>query len=158
MQHQDGKVQGCLTCKKSCVLVCRLCGSKSHREDQHNENCKQCIQTGEAIETIKSKDWKCTHLRCAVCAEGHFSDSLECGGRNIAIQQARGRKPNYRQPLLKPESFQQCYPPARPAYPSSYPERGPNNTSYSRPNNKRRYTLKNQQNNAVAGPSNHFNY
>ena len=159
MQHQDGKVQGCLTCKKSCVSVCRLCGSKSHREDQHNENCKHCIQTGEAIETIKSKDWKCTHLRCAVCAEGHFSDSQECGGRNVAIQQARGRKPNYGQPLLKPESFQQRYPPARPAYPSSYPERGPNNTSYSRPNNnRRRYALKNQQNNAVAGPSNHFNY
>ena len=62
MQHQDRKAKGCITCKKSCVLVCRLCGSKSHREDQHNENCKQCIQTGEAIETIKSKDWKYTHL------------------------------------------------------------------------------------------------
>ena len=130
MQHQDGKVKGCETCRKSCVSVCRICGSKAHREDQHNKNCRQCIQTGEAIETIKSKDWKCTHLRCAVCAEGHFSDSLEFGGRNVAIQQARGRKPNYGQPLLKPESFQQRYPPAHPAYPSSYPEQGPNNSSY----------------------------
>ena len=105
MQHQDGKAKGCEVCRKSCVSVCRLCGSKSHREDQHNENCNQCIQTGESMDTIKSKDWKCTHLQCAVCAEGHFSDSQECGGRNIAIQQARGRKPNYGQPLLKQESF-----------------------------------------------------
>ena len=100
MQHKDGRVKGCLTCKKACSPVCRLCGSWKHLEAEHNQSCKDCIQTGESMEKIKSKDWICTHLKCAVCTEPHFSDSQDCRGRNDAIQQARGCKPLTNQPFL----------------------------------------------------------
>ena len=157
MQHQDGKARGCKKCRKSCKPACRLCGSLSHTEEQHNPPCKQCIQTGESMEKIKHVDWKCTHLQCAVCTGPHFSDSIECPGRNEAIQQAKGRKPTYGQPFLQQDSFIQARPP-RPAYPSSYPEVGPNHLTYTRPQPtrapKRKYALKNQQRNATPGPSN----
>ena len=154
MQHKDGRVKGCLTCKKSCSPVCRLCGSWKHLEGEHNQSCNDCIQTGESMEKIKLKDWICTHLKCAVCTEPHFSDSQDCRGRNDAIQQARGRKPLTNQPFLTQESFQQHAGPAKPVFPSGYQtlSQGPNNSRYSRP--RRPYALKNKQSNTVAGPSN----
>ena len=154
MQHKDGRAKGCLTCKKSCSPVCRLCGSWKHLEAEHNQSCNDCIQTGESMEKIKSKDWVCTHLKCAVCTEPHFSDSQDCRGRNDAIQQARGRKPLTNQPFLTQDSFQQRTGPSNPVFPSGYQtlSQGPNNTRYTRP--KRPYALKNKQQNATAGPSN----
>ena len=154
MQHKDGKAKGCSTCKKLCSPVCRLCGSWKHLEAEHNQPCNDCIQTGESMEKIKSKDWVCTHLKCAVCTAPHFSDSQDCKGRNDAIQQARGRKPLTNQPFLTQESFQQHAGPINPVFPSGYQtlSQGPNNTRYSCP--KRPYALKNQQSNATAGPSN----
>ena len=73
MQHKDGRIKRCVTCKKSCSPVCRLCGSWKHLKAEHNQSCNECIQTGESMEKIKSKDWICTHLKCAVCTEPHFS-------------------------------------------------------------------------------------
>ena len=105
MQHKDGRAKGCSTCKKACSPVCRLCGSWKHLEAEHNQSCNKCIQTGESMEKIKSKDWVCTHLKCAVCTAPHFSDSQDCKGRNDAIQQARGHKPLTNQPFLTQESF-----------------------------------------------------
>ena len=154
MQHKDGRAKGCVTCKKACSPVCRLCGSWKHLEAEHNQSCNDCIQTGESMEKIKSKDWMCTHLKCAVCTEPHFSDSQDCRGRNDAIQQARGRKPLTNQPFLTQDSFQQHAGPSNPVLPSGYQtlSQGPNNTRYSRP--RRPYALKNRQPNASAGPSN----
>ena len=154
MQHKDGRAKGCPTCKKACSPVCRLCGSWKHLEAEHNQSCNDCIQTGESMEKIKSKDWSCTHLKCAVCTEPHFSDSQDCRGRNDAIQQARGRKPLTNQPFLTQNSFQQHAGPSNPVFPSGYQtlSQGPNNTRYSRP--KRPYALKNKQSNATAGPFN----
>ena len=154
MQHKDGRVKGCANCKKSCSPVCRLCGSWKHLEAEHNQSCNDCIQTRESMEKIKSKDWICTHLKCAVCTEPHFSDSQDCKGRNDAIQQARGRKPLTNQPFLMWESFQQNAGPTNPVFPSGYQtlSQGPNNTRYSRP--RRPYALKNKQTNATARPSN----
>ena len=154
MQHKDGKAKGCITCKKSCSPVCRLCGSWKHLEAEHNQSCDGCIQTGESMEKIKSKDWICTHLRCAVYTEPHFSDSQDCRGRNDAIQQARRHKPLTNQPFLTQESFQQHAGPNNPVFPSGYQtlSQGPNNTRYSKP--RRPYALKNKQANTTAGPSN----
>ena len=75
----------------SCPPKCRLCGSKNHLEENHNQSCEGCKNTGKPIHEIKSKDWICIHTKCFNCGNAHPADDPSCQARDEGIRSARAR-------------------------------------------------------------------
>ena len=76
----------------ACTPRCDMCTSSSHATEDHNSNCKQCLDSGLPIEQIQSDKWCCLHARCRNCGGDHPSTSTACPGRSNAIHKAHRRK------------------------------------------------------------------
>ena len=128
----------CIRCLKlgvshpNCTPKCKICGKTDHDESNHNTNCNKCKDTGVPLEQLSSKNWMCTHVRCANCGGSHLADYLACPARNEAIRSARARKSGMTgQTILDPRSIHSHGPSSfgysavirNPAYPSSAPSR-----------------------------------
>ena len=89
----------------ACTPICKLCGSKGHTTDMHNESCKKCKDTGVALNDLRNPEWTCIHIICANCGRNHLPDNTDCEARRLSIQEARSKNSTLPRQTLISSSF-----------------------------------------------------
>ena len=76
----------------NCQIVCAVCGSKSHIEENHISNCRGCV-------AVRNEDLdSCSHRKCVNCSENHTAWSNACVPRRPLVS-GKGKKPESQPPL-----------------------------------------------------------